>query len=343
MDPLSEKITLSADPSSDAASSSPPSLWKSKWLFVLKIGITAGVIALIFNKIPLTEIHAEFKEVHWIPLMAGMAMTIPNIFIQYYKWRYLVRLLEMDISNAQIFSSLMCGFSIGLVTPGRLGELGKGVFIRSSFKTQLTGMAFLDKILSQWALAVLGVISLFYLIEFKFSFSGFATTFFLILSIMFVLFLMVLVFQPSYLRRVIDISKRLAAKGPFSERVSALISASDNFKKHHFMPSFYFSLTFQLIILFQLYLFLQAFTNMPWPDAMVAGASAMFVKSLLPVAVMDLGIREGAIIFFFGKYGIAASSAFNASIMLFLSNVLIPGIVGLYFFTKFNFARRREY
>ena len=316
---------------------------QSRWFFILKLLATIVIVGVIFNKIQLTEVRAEFKDVSWLPLIAGMAMTIPNIFIQYYKWRYLVHLLEPNVSNARIFSSLMCGFTIGLVTPGRLGELGKGVFIQAPSRTQLTGMAILDKILSQWALAVLGLSALFYLIEFKFDFSIYFTSVFLIVSIVFVILLLMLVFQPAYLRRIIEMSKRWAARGPFRVKITSLISASDSFKKHHFMPSFYFSLTFQAIILCQLYLFINAFTELNWPDALAAGASAMFVKSLLPIAVMDLGVREGAVIFFFGKYGIPASPAFNASIMLFLSNVLIPGIIGLYYFTKFNFSRRREH
>jgi uncharacterized membrane protein YbhN (UPF0104 family) len=313
---------------------------RKRWLFVIKILITLGIIALIFNKIQFTEIRAEFKDVNWLPLLLGVLMTVPNIFIQFYKWRYLVHLLDRNISNSQIITSLMCGFSVGLVTPGRLGEIGKGVFIRSQSRSQLTGMAILDKILSLWALAVLGVAALFYLIEFKFSFSPYVTVIFLILSVIFVAFIMVLVFQPSYLRKMIDWSKKLAARAPYREKIFSLISASDNFKKHHFMPSFYFSLIFQGIILFQLFLFVNAFSGMAWEDAMAAGASAMFVKSLLPVAVMDLGIREGAVIFFFGKYGIPSSAAFNASIMLFLSNVLVPGIAGLFFFTKYHFFHR---
>ncbi len=333
---------MTSDSPQPMANAAARSVTRKRWFFLIKILITAGIVWVIINKIPLTEIRAEFKDVRWLPLAAGMLMILPNIFIQYYKWRYLVRLLELNVPDLQVFASLMCGFSIGLVTPGRLGELGKGIFIRSQSKTQLTGMAILDKILSQWALAVLGIGALFYLIEFKFNFSRYVTLVFLLISLLFVSLLLVLVFQPSYLRRIIDASKKLAARAPFSERISSLISASDNFKKHHFMPSLYFSLIFQLIILFQLFLFLNAFSEMPWPDAMAAGASAMFVKSLLPVALMDLGIREGAVIFFFGKYGIPASAAFNASIMLFLSNVLIPGIAGLYFFARFNFARRRE-
>ncbi|MBL7959396.1 flippase-like domain-containing protein [bacterium] len=315
---------------------------RSRWFFLFKLLVTLGIVALIFNKIQFTEIQAEFKDVIWLPLAAGMAMTVPNILIQYYKWRYLVHLLDRKISNSTIFTSLMCGFSIGLITPGRLGELGKGVFISSNSKSQLTGMAIIDKILSLWALSVLGVISLFYLIEFKFSFSLWSKSLFMIIAVLFVVLLLILVFQPSFLRTLIHLSKKMVARAPFREKIFSLISASDFFKKHHFMPSFYFSMIFQLIILFQLFLFINAFTGLTAVESFLAGASAMFVKSLLPIAVMDLGVREGAVIYFFGKYGIPASSAFNASIMLFLSNVLIPGIVGLYFFTKYNFFRRHE-
>lgn len=319
------------------------SIGSKAWLFSIKFLITCGLIYLIFDKIPFTDVHAEFKNVQWLPLAAGALLTVPNILVQHYKWRYLVHLLDPSVPDSKIFTSLMCGFSIGLVTPGRLGELGKGMFIRSQSKSQLTGMAIIDKTLSLWALSVLGVASLFYLIEFKFIFSFFSKVAFLIFAIVFMTVLLVLVFQPSVLRKIVHLSKKAAERAPFRDKLFSLISASDYFKKHHFMPSFYYSMIFQVIILCQLYLFINAFAEMSFLESLAAGASAMFVKSLLPVAVMDLGIREGAVIYFFGKFGIAAPSALNASIMLFLSNVLVPGMAGLFFFAKYNFFHRHEH
>ena len=70
--------------------------------------------------------------------------------------------------------------------------------------------------------------------------------------------------------------------------------------------------------------------------AFLAISATMLVKSLLPISIGDLGIRESAAIFFLGKIGVHESTAFNASILLFLINLLIPSLVGLVLVLKYR-------
>lgn len=62
----------------------------------------------------------------------------------------------------------------------------------------------------------------------------------------------------------------------------------------------------------------------------------MLVKSMLPISIGDLGIRESAAVFFLGKIGLAESTAFNASILLFLINLVIPSMIGLVLVLKYR-------
>ena len=65
---------------------------------------------------------------------------------------------------------------------------------------------------------------------------------------------------------------------------------------------------------------------------LLAASAVMFVKALLPITFLDFGVRENVAIFFYGLLGVGASSALAGSLMLFLWNVALPGLVGLYFF-----------
>jgi uncharacterized membrane protein YbhN (UPF0104 family) len=61
-----------------------------------------------------------------------------------------------------------------------------------------------------------------------------------------------------------------------------------------------------------------------------AGNLMMFAKTIIPpVSLGELGIREGASVFFITQLGESASTGFNASIFLFFINVLIPSLIGL--------------
>jgi hypothetical protein len=50
---------------------------------------------------------------------------------------------------------------------------------------------------------------------------------------------------------------------------------------------------------------------------------------LLPISLMDLGVREGAAVAVLGAVGVAAATAVQAALMLFGLNVLVPGLAGL--------------
>ncbi|NIV10212.1 MAG: hypothetical protein GWN62_02575, partial [Aliifodinibius sp.] len=62
------------------------------------------------------------------------------------KWRYLLRIRFSDISNRETFNSLLFGITLGMVTPGNLGELGRGLFFQDKSKTVITGLTVVDKL-----------------------------------------------------------------------------------------------------------------------------------------------------------------------------------------------------
>ena len=79
----------------------------------------------------------------------------------------------------------------------------------------------------------------------------------------------------------------------------------------------------------QFYLLLQAFADLSYWNAFHAISSAMLVKTLLPISIGDLGIRESAAIYFLGQFHVKSVASFNASLLLFLINIFLPSMVGL--------------
>jgi hypothetical protein len=68
----------------------------------------------------------------------------------------------------------------------------------------------------------------------------------------------------------------------------------------------------------------------PWGLLAAGVALALFVKSALPPALLgDLGVREGAAMFFLGGLGVSTAAAFNASLGVFAVNLVLPALAGL--------------
>jgi len=64
---------------------------------------------------------------------------------------------------------------------------------------------------------------------------------------------------------------------------------------------------------------------------MIASVMVYFTKTLIPAITLgEIGIREGAAIYFFGLFGCSEAVAFNSSMLLFIFNLLLPSLIGLY-------------
>ena len=308
--------------------------------FLLKLSLTGYILFYIISRIQISSLKTEFTEISWTPLIIGMLLTIPNIYIQHMKWSYLLRIIKPGLSGREIFQSLMCGFAVGLITPGRLGELGRGLFIRSDNRSPMVGMAIIDKMLSLISLALISVFGLVFLYETNVTGYDIVEYVILVTAAGFIVLLATIFFYPDLLRKIIRLFKKTIYKLPFYKKVYALISASDNIRKQNVFAGLLYGLTFQSLIYIQFYWFLRSFTDAELVPVFILANLAMFLKSLLPIAVMDLGVREGAVIFFLNKIQINPAAAFNASLLLFLSNVLLPGMVGLYYIIRYHFKKQ---
>jgi uncharacterized membrane protein YbhN (UPF0104 family) len=57
---------------------------------------------------------------------------------------------------------------------------------------------------------------------------------------------------------------------------------------------------------------------------------------------MDIGVREGAAVALFSKFGIASAPVFSAAFMVFVINVLIPAVVGIPFVFRIRLRKEGE-
>ncbi len=320
----------------------PKNTFRAFVLWIVKTLVGVALFIWLINKVDWKEIYSEILSVRQGFLWLGIWLTVPNLWIQFYKWRYLTHLVDDKISTKAIWASLLAGFSMGLITPGRLGETGKGVFIPHEKRAALTGMGIADKLWSQWALACLGLVALLYLMDIVLGWAQDVKIYIAVFGIFLVYLTWTVLFNPSRIRGWIDWIKRRIHGLPLDQKILSLLSALDYFSRRDTIRCFFFAVIFQIIISLQIVCFLKAFDEITLWNGLAAATAAMFIKSLIPIAIMDIGVRESSIIFFAAIFGIPGASAFNASVFLFLTNVLIPGIVGIYFLIK-KFPVRNEY
>ncbi len=87
-----------------------------------------------------------------------------------------------------------------------------------------------------------------------------------------------------------------------------------------------------MLFLFQHFQIILILYNYLWAANLI-----MFAKTIIPpISFGELGIREGASVYFITLMGESASVGFNASIFLFIINLLIPALIGVGMFLRKN-------
>lgn len=239
-----------------------------------------------------------------IPWVALATLLMPlGLVLQWWKWRQLVMAALPEISAQQIARSLLTGFGLGLLTPGRLGELGRGASW-AGVRWQAVALAGADRLLSSSVtLALGGLCALMTLSSLQ---GPLVAGSLLILCV-----------------AVGMIAHRLGARLPARYALPVR-----RVGRHAWQQNLAAAVVFNMLFFTQMYCLIRALGPVE-PQALLAIPVMFAVKTLLPISFLDLGVREGAAIVVLGMVGVAPAAAVQAALMLFALNVLAPGAAGL--------------
>ncbi len=121
---------------------------------------------------------------------------------------------------------------------------------------------------------------------------------------------------------------------PFLEKLRIF----ESLDRTYFFKMVLISFLFYSCFLIQYALLVSAFSNhFDFIHYLWAANLIMFAKTIIPpISFGELGIREGASVYFLTQMGETASVGFNASIFLFIINLLIPALIGVGMFLRKN-------
>lgn len=277
-----------------------------KVLFIIKLFLTIIILYVLIRKIELSKLITAFAQVKVDYFLIAVALVPLNFFWQIVKWHYMVTRFQ-DVSWKVSSISLIGGYAAMLVTPGRAGELIRTLYYPNEQRLYLAGLVLLDKIFAFLAIVFFAAIG-FFLTQAKYSFS---------ISVTALLGIFALIVYPKIFRSISDFLSKLLKR----ELVFHLSS-------QELFITFLFSLAFFLTYAVQYLALINAIESVGVFVWIQAFPLTMFVNTF-SFTIGGLGIREGAAVYFFGKFGgVNPASAMNASLMLYTINVLFPGIVG---------------
>lgn len=307
--------------------SSKRRLWNTWLIRLLKLAVAVGLLFLLVNTMQKDALHTAIREANPWWILAAFALVPLNLYLQGVRWHVLVRTEVPEIKFWKVFSSFLGGLSLGLITPGRVGEVGRVFLLEAPSRIRLAGLHVLDKLYFVAGVALLGPLSLFFMPGFRDALPDRirhgAEVLVLILPFLYFVFAL----RPQPLRGVLlALQMGLGIKG----RTLELLRAYDGVHTAHCVKATGVTLL-QFVAIFTQFFFLSnAFEPVKWWVAAHTYAAALFVKAALPISLGSLGVGEWAAVSFYVRYGLADTTGFTASLILFATNVLLPGLLGLF-------------
>jgi len=327
-----------ASPTGEIAAQSKPAtrfLSRARLLLGIKIFLTALVLGLLIITIKPREIlNAVIGARHELVLVS-LALVIPNLALRALKWGYLLRRVKPEAPVSEILNTLLVGFTFAVVTPGQLGEFGRAFFITGRPRLELIGLSFIDKWYNLMAIVLGGSLGVLLLPGLVFDGNAYLFVSCCVLVSIFWAALILAIASPRWIR---DLLYAVNVMLPYRDKIKVLLSGLDPIYRRQSLILGGLGLLHYLNYIVQFYLLVLSFQSIRIFDAYRAASATIFVKAALPISVGGLGVGETASVGFFRLFGVSSVAAFNASVMLFSMNILLPAVIGVFVLLRLRIA-----
>ncbi|MDR3609419.1 MAG: lysylphosphatidylglycerol synthase transmembrane domain-containing protein [Ignavibacteriaceae bacterium] len=310
--------------------------YKGLLLNIIKIAIAAGLLLYIILKVNFADILAALRNANITLIAVTVLLAFINIYLQFLKWKITCVYLLDEKSNKKVLLSLFYGFSGGVFTPARIGEyFGRAAAFKDKPVIKIAVATFIDKFFPLMAVTGFGSMASILFMHYYYNVSVYLTGSLFIVTFILFYAAYVIVLDPRFWDSVLF---NRISKSPRIKKIFDNLMVLKELDRHYTTQMVFISIAFYTCFILQFALLAAAFSgHFNFIHYIWAGNLVMFAKTIIPpVSLGELGIREGASVFFLHIFGEPNSAGFNASIFLFLINMLIPSVIGLFLLLKRN-------
>jgi len=280
---------------------------------LLRIGISAVVVVAILIRVPGHSLQAAFRGVTLAWLLAALLSVAGMLATRYYRWHRLLAAGGIALSPRDAGRSLLGGFTLSLMTPGRAGELGRCLFVEEAARAPVLMLNVLDRALDMWVLLTCAVLSLMALDPRPHGIFALGVWLALLPATMGL---------PAFVSHVGGIPWWPAG---LREKLHA---ASRQIEDVQVPPFCAWALVSTSLDLLTFYCLLRALQ----PVSLVAVLMTfplMIIVGGLPISISGLGPREGAAAALLARYAVPSAVAIDATLLFWVFSAVLPAVAGV--------------
>lgn len=262
-------------------------------------------------------------------LLMGLNWTLEAL-----KWKFMMRKLEA-IPIARALVAVFSGLTVSFFTPNRIGEYAGRIFhLRSADRIKATLVTILENFSQLIITIAAGSISLVFYMHRYVNLHAYLLWVIGVLMFIFAGVVLMLFLQVPFIDKAILKIKGMRKLGKYLEVVAG-------YKKSELLILLGLALCRYLVFTFQFYLLLSVFgVETGYATGMLLINMVFFVMTLVPTfALSEIGVRGAVATYFFSRITYDSLAVLNATLSLWMINLVIPALLGIICIFQFRFSQ----
>lgn len=299
-------------------------------IFLKKYSFLIGIVLfiIILSRVNLEEIFQNIKEINPFYLILAILINFPMLINKTLCWNYLKRRQGIKYKLKDSFLMYYSGLFIGILTPGRLGEITKALYLKKDGYSM--GKSLVSAILDRFTDFVFLLVFLF--IGSLFLVTGFQKQIFIIvLGIIIVIILFIIFLKIGLIKWLLNKIFQIFIPEKYQKswqiNFQDFINDLKIYKLKEYLIIFIITTLSWVFYYSQMYILAKGTNlNIPFLYLAVSVTIAGFV-TLIPVSISGIGTRDAALIFLFSPFLIPKEQVIIFSALILLMT-LFAALIG---------------
>lgn len=311
-----------------------------RWLSILLPFIGLAMFAYIVARTGPDKILAMFEYADRPLLLISPVFLFAIVLLRGIRWRYLMRVLDIEYSLARSCTVWTIGFFASAVTPGKVGDAVRALYVNNETRATF-GEAILTVFIDRlWDLVTILVAGMVTVILFSHYYIEVPSVWILVGGALAVIAVIYMMLRRNLVRRVLKPLFNIFVPERYKDRLSmsfhSFYDSLHAYRRSAREVTVVMALTlvsWGVIFLFAYYVTRLLRIDVS-PGYMVLIMPIVTLVELLPVSVSGLGTRDATVIYFFSLVGVPSAAAVGFSIAYVLIGTYVVALLGFAFWLR---------
>ena len=286
-------------------------------------------LLFILSKINISQLLDNLISINIYYLSLAVLLNIPQLFFKSYRWCLLLKQQNINYSPVQSFLIYISSLYVGFITPGRIGEFVKTLYLKSEKNIKISigfSSVLIDRLFDLYLLIILGFIGIW-----KFGILGKFSDIFFILSIVIVL-IPLIILNKQLMEKAIKLLYNLAVvkniKGKIEENFEDFYNWLQKLISPRLLVSGLLTCLGYFMFFIQSYLIVMAMDLSINFITITLFMAISNLISFIPISISGLGTRDATLIYLFSLIGLKPELAVSYAFLVFITFFVSGGLMG---------------